>query len=77
MAQVFLSTVLMTALGMALRLWFLYASTKAIRGPRRGSRQEHDEYGLSFDERVAKRLSEITPDAPSPPRESGFGRRQI
>lgn len=59
MTEAIWTTVALSVLGIGLRLWFTYAGIKAMRGPQRGTRQDHDDYGLSFDERVAKRLAEM------------------
>jgi hypothetical protein len=67
MTEMLVTTLLLSILGFGLRMWFMYASVKAIRGPRRDPARDPGDIGLSFDERVAQRLSELPSERTASP----------
>ena len=54
------TTIGLSVLGIALRMWFMYAGARAIGSMNRASRSE--DFGMSFDEKVARRLAELPRD---------------
>ena len=57
MTEMIVTTIGLSVLGIALRMWFLYAGARAMQSMGRASRGE--DYGISFDEKVARRLAEL------------------
>lgn len=57
MTEMIVTTIGLSVLGIALRMWFLYAGARAMQSIGRASRGE--DYGMSFDEKVARRLAEL------------------
>ena len=66
MTEMIVTTIGLSVLGVALRIWFMYAGARAMQSMNRSSRS--DDYGMSFDEKVARRLAEL-------PREDGSRER--
>ena len=54
------TTIGLSVLGIALRMWFMYAGARAIGSMNRAGRSE--DFGMSFDEKVARRLAELPRD---------------
>ena len=63
MTEMIVTTIGLSVLGIARRMWFLYASARAMQSMHRPSRG--DDYGMSFDEKVARRLAELPRDEAS------------
>jgi hypothetical protein len=49
---------LLSAVGFAIRMWFWFAGGNRAR-VQRMARRDAGDFGLSFDERVARRLAEL------------------